>query len=863
MKTFYNLSWNEVIKELNSDVIYGLSDEVAEQQRKDFGDNKTIEIDNKGFIRILIKHLLKLYSIVGVIICLGLFYFKEFNISITILSIIIFCSALYAFKEYRKEEKLNQLKSITPKKAAVVRNKKISTLNTDEIVVGDIVYLEKGDIVPADIRLIECNCLKVKESAITGDKEIVDKYETKIEDREISLSEMKNIVFKSSFIIEGDAKGIVINVGENTEVGMITKTLLEDNLTANVLEESISKIANSLTKLFILWSVLFSAYSYSVKDGIQDTLKLVSLSYFIIVPLEILLSVGFISFIINKVKFNEGIQLEGLSTMKLLSDIDVVIFDKIGFLTEEKMYVNNFFTNGKLFEVNSTDVEENMDNIERIVKIGLACNDAKINSEEEFSKGTLIEKAIIKQGMALGINKKAVDIEQPRVFQIPYDVDKRIRTTLNKIDDKFRASVVGSVDKLLERCTHIMRNGIEVEITPKDVEEIKNADLKLSMNYLHVIAFAYRNFNYEPSVNENIESNLVFVGLIGFYNPIHENIQGYIKYCKALAIKPVIITEDNKIAATVLGERIKVLNKNDLVLSGVELDNMDDNDIEKYVERVGVYSRISSQNKLKIVESFKNLGYKTIVTGDRFTDLPSFKMADLGIAVGTECTNMAKKLSDIYVNEKGLNKILNLMNEGRKAIYSIKHIITFNLVIAIIEMMFIILANILSNDVIKSDVIILTNFILLTFSSLLIFSEHNNINVNRHENLEIDKNVLKKYTSGMIIYIAAMFIEMAIAMYFGLKKNTAVGEINASILISLSPIMFSMYFVEFKKLLRSKMSTSFLIINFIVFLGFCSFVYLSNPVSLSNIIWDLKLIIPMIIIQIIIVLFIRELDKKY
>ncbi|KOA21255.1 calcium-transporting ATPase 1 [Clostridium homopropionicum DSM 5847] len=863
MKTFYNLSWNEVIKELNSDVIYGLSDEMVEQRRKDFGDNKTIEVNNKGFIRIFIKQLLKFYSIVGIIICLGLFYFKELNISIIILSIIIFCSILYAFKEYRKEEKLNQLRSITPKKAVVVRNKRTSTLNTDEIVVGDIVYLEKGDIVPADIRLIECNCLKVKESAITGDKEIIDKYETKIEDREISLSEMKNIVFKSSFIIEGDAKGIVINVGDNTEIGMITKSLLEDNLTVNVLEESISKIANSLTRLFILWAVLFSAYSYSVKDSIQATLKLISLSYFIIVPLEILLSVGFISFIINKVKHNEGIQLEGLSTMKLLSDIDVMIFDKIGFLTEEKMYVNNFFTNGKLFEVNSIDIEENMDNIDRIIKIGLACNDAKINSEDEFSKGTLIEKAIIKQGMDLGINKKAVDLEQPRVFQIPYDVDKRIRTTLNKIDDKYRASIVGSVDKLLERCTHVMRNGIEVEISLKDIEEIKNADLKLSMNYLHAIAFAYRNFSYEPSVNENIESNLVFVGLIGFYNPIHENIQGYIRYCKALAIKPVIITEDNKIVATVLGERIKVLNKNDLVLSGVELDNMEEDEIEKYVERVGVYSRISSQNKLKIVESFKRLGYKTIVTGDRFTDLPSFKMADLGIAVGTECTNMAKKLSDIYVNEKGLNKILNLMNEGRKAVLSIKHIITFNLVIAIIEMMFIILANTLSHNSIKSDVIILTNFIILAFSSLLIFSEHNNIIGNRNEKLEIDKNILGKYTTGMIIYIAAVIIEMVVALYFGINKNTALGEMNASILISLSPIIFSMYFVEIKKLLKSKMSTIFLIINFIVFSGFFALIYMNNQINLSNIIWDLKLIIPMIIIQIIIVAFTKELDKKY
>lgn len=863
MKAWYNLSWNDVTRELNSDFKYGLTEEKVEQSRKQFGDNKTLKITSKGFIRVFFFHLFKIYSILGIIISFLLFYFGELKMPSIILGIISLCSFLNAIKDYNNEKKLNYLAKITPKKALVIRNKSTYTINPEEIVVGDIVYLEKGDVVPADIRLIECENLIVKESAITGNIELVEKYETKIEDREISLSEMKNIVFKSSFIIEGMGKGIVISVGNNTQIGSITKDIMDNNLIVNIMEQKVSKIVNNFAIFYIIGAALISIYGYYLHKTLIEIIHLITLGYLIFVPIEIILSIGLISFVIKKSKTREGIYFEGLSSIQLLSEIDILILDKVGLLTEEKMVIRNFFTNGKILDFNSGDIEENKDNINRIMNIGLTSNDAKIDTQGNFVKGTIIEKALITEGFSLSINKKAIDIEQPLIFHIPYDIDKRIKTTVNKIEDKYRANSIGAVDKLLERCTHIMKNGIEVEITSKDISDIKEADLSLSMKSLHVVGFAYRNFNYEPSINENVESNLVFVGLIGFDNIEKEDAQECIKYCKSLAIKPVILTEDNKIAANAFGEKVKLLYKNDLVLSGVELDNMDEDEIEKFVEKVGIYSRVSSNNKFNIVENFKKLGYKPVVTGDRFTDLPSFKVAHMGVAIGRECTNIAKKLSDLYISDKNFFKILSLIEESRKIIISIKNIIKFNFIIAIIELLSMIVVNSISSHLrIDLGLLVLTNFITLTLSSLLIYFEHNNIRDYKYEEFKIDGSILKSYSTGMIIYIIFLMAEVWINFYFGSKREVILGEINVFTILNLNPIIFSMYFIEFKNLIKNKIATIILSVNVLVYIIVLTTVYFSQSISIGNILWDIRLVAISIILQFFLVGFIKELDKK-
>lgn len=864
MKAWYNHSWSDVVKELNSDIKYGLTEKGVEESRNSFGDNRSLNLKNKSFSILFLKQLIKSYSIIGIIICVLLFYLKEIKLPIIILGIIIFCSAFYALKEYNNHNKLNYITKITPKKALVLREKKIFNVNPEELVVGDIIYLEKGDIVPADIRIIECENLKVRESAITSDNQIVEKYETKIEDREISLSEMKNMVFKSSFIMDGTGTGIVVQVGDNTEIGSITKDLLENNLSRSVIEENVSKIVKYPAMVFFIVAALICAYGFYYKLDMKNIIRILTLGYLTMVPMEIVLSVGLISFAIKRKKKKDGIELEGLSSMQLLAGTSVMLFDKVGTLTEEHMYIDSFFSNGKIIKLNSSDLEENKDNIDRILNIGLLCNDGKVDNDGNIVKGSLIEKAIIRYGKGNLLNKKTLDVEQERIFQIPFDLDKRVKTTLNKIDDKYRANVVGAVDKLLERCTHIMKNGIEVEITPKDIVEIRDADLSLSLNALNVIGLAYRNFNYQPSPNENIESNLVFVGLIGLENPTKEDSIEDVMYCKSLAIKPIVMTDDNRITANAFGEKIKILNKNDLVLSGVEIDNMNEDELEKFVEKVGVYSKISPKIKFRIVEGFKKLGYDLTITGNRFTDLPSFRAAHVGIATGKECTKIAKKLSDVYIQDNNLFKILSLIEESRKVIQCIKNIIIFNLISVLIQVFSIfIINNIIDNTLTVNLISIgLINFFTLTLSSILIYTQHNNIENNRYENIKINKKIFKDYTSGLIMYVIFLVASVGITFYLGNVKSDILGKINMFTILNLNTTIFAFYFMEFKDVIRNKMSILIIAINLIIYGVTLKVLYISNTILLKNIFWELKILLIALILQIIFLRFIKEVDKK-
>ena len=862
MRDWYNYSWNEVIKKLNSSVKYGLSLDKVSKSRDEFGDNKTLNLKAKSFIILFLKNLIQLYSLSAIFTGIMLFFYGKIGLASFMLCISLICVVIYSVKEYKSENRLNQLTKIAPSKALAFRDGKSTEISADELVVGDIIYLEEGDIVPADARLIECYNLKVKESAITGDNKLVEKYETKIEDREILPSEMKNMVFKSSFVIEGTAKAIVVEVGDNTKIGSITKELLKSQSKADLLDKKVYKLVNLLSVFFILFSACAVLYNFLEDINIKESFKIISIGWLIIVPIQIMIIVIIISIIIHTKNKKHGIILEDLSSLETLSSTDVIIANKVGSITEERLFVRKIYTNGNILEARSDEDEDNKHNIDRIINIGILCNDAHINSDGKIVKGDFVDRAIILYGKENSINKNQLEQSQERIFKIPFDYERKIKTTLNKVEDKYRANVIGSVDKILANCTHIMKNGIEVEITAKDIMDIKSKDLKLSKESLYVTGFAYRNFNYEPSVNENIESNLVFAGLVGFENPCKENVQGYMDYCRSLAIKPIIITEDNKITAQSIGSNLGILNKNDMVLSGVEIDNMDDAELEKFIEKVSMYSKISSKIKSKVCEQFKKLGYKLAVTGSRFTDLPSFKASHIGIATGKNCTNIAKKLGDIFVEDSDFKVILDLIKDSRKLLKGIKNIIVFNLIMVAIEFLAVLGSTILNKSIdVKCSEIIFLNFVTLILSSLMIYSQFKNIEKSNYEKVNIDKTVFKSFSSGIKFYILFVFIASIGAAKLNMDIGDNLWNISMFTVIDLSIMLFSFYFVKYKKVLKNKVSMALLLLNIIAYLIFVQ-VFTENAIEvLRNIFWNSKVIIGILMIEIPLINFIKELDN--
>ncbi|MCY6354838.1 cation-translocating P-type ATPase [Clostridium sp. ZS2-4] len=864
MIDWYNYSWNDVVRELQSDVNKGLSKKNAEENREKYGGNNTLNLEIKSGAFLFVKQIVNIYAIIGLGICFLLFLNREAFLASILASIIFLCIILHTVKDYNNEKSLKELEKIIPKEALVKREGKVQKIDCEELVIGDIVYLERGDIVPADLRLISCEGLNIKESALTGDNSIIEKYSTKIEDKEISLSEMKNMAFKSSFVIEGIAVAIVTAIGENTQIGKITKGLIKGKHERNVLEENVSRIINILTGVFCSLSFFILIYNFYRKTNVKDIDSLISSLYLIIVPLHIIFVIGIISLVVKKKMKNHGVQFKGLSSIQRLSNTNIIFVDKVGTLTEDKMCVSKLYTNGRILEDNYEQNEENKDNVDRILNIGLVCNDVKRDIDGQDLKGDLTEVSLANYGFKKSVDKRIIDKEQQRVLQIPYDRDKRIKTTVNKIEDKYRANVKGTVDKLIERCTHIMKNGIEVEITDKDINEIRNADLIMSKESLYVEGFAYRNFNYEPSINENIESNLVFVGLVGFENPIKEDAIKYLNYCKSLAIKPTLITEDNKITAEAFGRKIGILNKNDIVLSGVELDHMEEKEFEKYVERVSIYSKISSKNKWKISSVFKKLGYNLTVTGNKFTDSPSFRIAHVGVAAGKKCTNITKKLGDIYIEDNDFMKLLSLIEESRKLMKVLKDEVRFALTVAMGEFISLVLPVILGyKPAINPIKLIFMNFITVILSSIYIYSQHYNITINNYERESLDKTVFRSLTSSMIMFGSLTGVLTTLALTFGNKNNLLLGSANAFIILNLSPIIFSHYFLEVKKCFKNKLTILLFIINLIISMFLLSINFNKKIVlSIVNNSSNLRMIIIIMVIQIASVIFMKEIDRN-
>ncbi|MEL7597109.1 MAG: cation-transporting P-type ATPase, partial [Clostridiaceae bacterium] len=455
MIDWYNYSWNDVVRELQSDVNKGLSKEKIEENRKKYGENNTINLEIKSGAFLFVKQIINIYAITGLGVCSLLFFTEEIFLVSILSSIILLCVILHTVKDYNNEKNLKELDKIIPKNAVVKREGKVQKINCEELVIGDIVYIDRGDIVPADLRLINCEGLNIKESALTGDNSIIEKYSTKVEDREISLSEMKNMAFKSSFVIDGNAVAIVTAVGENTEIGKIIKGLIHGKHERNVLEKNISRIINALTIVFYIVSFFILIYNFYRKNYIKYIASLISSVYLIVVPLHIILIIGVIYLVVKKKMKNQGVDFKGLSSIQRLSNTNIIFVDKVGTLTEDKMYISKLYTNGKILkenDENDENDEENKDNIERILNIGVLCTDVKRDVEGQAVKGNLTEVSLVNYGFKKSIDKRIMDKEQERIFQIPYDSDKRIKTTLNRIEDKYRANVKGAVDKLIERC---------------------------------------------------------------------------------------------------------------------------------------------------------------------------------------------------------------------------------------------------------------------------------------------------------------------------------------------------------------------------------------------------------------------------
>lgn len=657
MERWYNIPWSKVIDKLESDLNKGLSSDEVNKRRELNGTNiMPISVEQTSRI-ILLKLLLRPWFFI-MMATTAIFIFFHFFIQagvIILLAMVTMAIRYYEVIKSRKE--LNILSGLDYTSTRVLRNGIRGDIKSEELVVGDIVVLKKNQLVPADIRVIESEELKVNEKNITGEDFISEKYETMIEGAVNSLSELKNIVFKGSTVVHGDGLGIVVATGATTQLGKNMALLNSSGIRKNTLGIELEQKLNSITIYATLISATIALLMNAVSGKSPDIDLLVSevysaqtLGYVVIVILFI--------YLYKKYLTEDGIEVINLSVLSDQKKIDIIFLEKIGAISVNKMVVKKMYTDEKVY---SEDEGDNSDiNLQRMINIGLLTNNAIYNVNDDTGKGDITEIALLRIGANRGIYKGMLMTKQRRIFEIPFDLERRMVTTLNKVEKNYRANLRGALDEVLSRCTHIMKEGVEKEITEEDIENIKNCDYNFSNEGLITMGFAYRSFGYQPTPDENIESNLVFVGIMAFLNPVVDESDDIIKTLKRNNIAPMLITEDNKIAAAKTASDISLINGIDEVISGVELDSLSDDEMISVLSKVKVFSRISYEMKNRIINMFINDGYNVAVVGDNLTDLPSLSAAQLGISYGDKCSSLVKKLSDVYIKEDCLHKFLSL-----------------------------------------------------------------------------------------------------------------------------------------------------------------------------------------------------------
>lgn len=659
MNIYSNNSWKAVVEMLKSDIYKGLSEEECEKRRKSSGDNKIFVAQNKGFISSL-NSFFSIYIFLSIAIAGILFYLNEYAMGV-ITAAIIFISLLIKIAHGKsKANKTKFLQNLNNTNTKVLRDGVTKVIKSEELVKGDIVYFSKGSLVPADIRIITATEIKVDEKNITGESFLKDKFDSKIDDDIYFIEEMKNMLFKGSVVVEGEGSGIVVEAGNSTELGKMFALIMHSNQNKHTLGKKIEKRLGKIIVILLLFAVSASILNYYFVHNLYG----LSLSLFSIQAIPFIGIALLYVIVLRKDLRKKGIDLVNMSTLDIISQIEILFMDKIGSVTKAEMTVDKLYVNNRILDKKEVIYNREI-TVKRLIETIVLCNNATYDSEKDIAEGELKEVAYLKFANEKMAYKAMIEENHRRVFEIPMDTDKRVITTINKVKQGSRANSRGNVDAVLDRCSHIMIDGLEKEITAEDIERIKAIDFNFSLEGLITQGIAYRSFSYTPSREENVENNLVFVGIVALNNPLNDDLENDMSEIKNRGIIPIMITDDNKIVAASIGKKAKLTSSNSKVISGVEIYSLGNEELIDTVGKTRVFSRVTPELKAKIIGLFIKDKYKVAASGENLGDLPAISLSNLGIGKGN-APQIIKNAADLFIKNNYLKGFLSIFDTAKR-----------------------------------------------------------------------------------------------------------------------------------------------------------------------------------------------------
>lgn len=659
----------------------GLTSEKVSENRAKYGTNELQAKKKKStFVKFLeqFKDFMIIVLIIAAIISGVVGYIEGEGItdSIIILIVVVLNAVIGVIQENKAEKSLEALQKLSAHVSKVIRNGKMEVIPAKELVPGDIVVLDTGDYVPADLRIIEAVNLKSQEASLTGESVPVDKKTEKIDNEEVDLGDRDNMLFSSSLITYGRGKGIVVETGMNTEVGKIAGIINNAEETQTPLQEKLNKLGKTLgIAALVICAIIFVIGLLYGKDPIEMFMTAVSLAVAVIPEGLAAVSTIVLAIGVQRMVKKHAI-VKKLPAVETLGSTTVICSDKTGTLTQNKMTVEKIFYNGNI--MNTENAKQNVDkDLEKLVYISMLCNDTKISTEGKLN-GDPTETALVDMGFNLDFDGAIYD-EYPRIKEIPFDSDRKLMTTVNKINDKYLVSTKGGVDELFARCNKYLYNGEIKEDLENYKKVITENNENMAKDALRVLAMAYKEIDHEPTDEEmeNMEQGLIYVGMVGMIDPPRLEVKDAVDKCKNAGIKTVMITGDHKITAIAIAKSLGILENEEEALTGAELEKMSDEDLTKNIRKYSVYARVSPEHKVRIVKAWQTNGEIVAMTGDGVNDAPALKTADIGCAMGIVGTDVSKEAADVILTDDNFATIVSSVEEGRRIYDNILKAIQF------------------------------------------------------------------------------------------------------------------------------------------------------------------------------------------
>ncbi|AWK50977.1 ATPase [Clostridium beijerinckii] len=653
-------SWAQIIELLNSNVQTGVSENDCEAIRLKHGTNKIDLPSGNGLYKHIFNALKQKGIIIYIIITIILFVFRFYLFGGIVALILISNLIILIMHTTKRDKEIGVLERLNSADIVVIRDGIQKNIKSEELVMGDIVKFNRDSVIPADLRIISAKDIKVDEKSITGETFYKEKFESKIIGNIYSLSDMKNILFKGSVIKSGDGLGIVIATGNFTQLGRVLAMLTYASNRKHNFGTMISTLLEKYLLIYFVSILIIGSYFVHTGQDIQKKYICTALFALGCFPIATIAKLIFNSVV--KSFFNQNIEIINFSVFNLIKDVNILFLDKVGSISKKEMIVKKIFINNSV--ISTSDSYSKEITFDRIVEISLICNNAIYNASNDSGKGELDELAFLSYAAKKKIYKASIDSKNSRTLEIPMDSDKRFLTVVSNFDRRYRANTRGNVDDVLERCKYIMIEGVERELTDEYKAIIKDTDMNLSIEGLITEGLAYRNFSYEPSKGENIESNLVFVGIIGLENPLEENLKNSIERIKDKAIVPILFTEESKLSAITNAKKANIIKNDNQVVAGIELDSLNHQELRDLLCRVRVFCRVNPEIKSKIVSLFIKDGHKVATTGENLGDLPALNLSNVGIGKG-KASVMVKRLCDVYIQENYLDGFFKIRDFSR------------------------------------------------------------------------------------------------------------------------------------------------------------------------------------------------------